>query len=134
MRAWWGVGAFAGLLAAGAALWLLAAHPAVAVEPAAVDFGRISARATKDVVVRNNGWRVLRIRGVSSSCGCTTATIEATHVPPRRGTRLSITFDPAAHGPEVGPARHAVYVRTDDPRTPEVEIEVRAVVLSRAQR
>jgi len=119
------------LLAGGAArvLWTASARPVIRLDPSAVDFGPLAGRVTKAVVVRNAGRAPLRVLAVSSSCGCTTAAITMSVVPARGTARLEITFDPAAHGSEAGPARHAVYVRTDDPRTPEVEIEVRAVVL-----
>src|SRR5574341_1160156 len=72
-------------------------HPSIVLNPRAVDFGPLVARATRTVAAG----------GVAT---------------------LAITFDPVAHGPVAGPARHAVYLRTNDPRTPEAEIEVRAVV------
>ncbi len=74
----------------------------------------------------------MHVAGISTSCGCTTAAVDITTVPPGRAARLTITFDPDAHGPEEGPASHAVYVRTNDPGLPEAEIEVRAVVVKRA--
>jgi hypothetical protein len=58
--------------------------------------------------------------------------VDLTTVPPGRAARLTIAFDPDAHGPEEGPASHSVYVRTNDPRLPEAEVEVRAVVVKRA--
>ncbi|MCL6554593.1 MAG: DUF1573 domain-containing protein, partial [Firmicutes bacterium] len=117
------------LMAGGLALWRGAARPRVAVEPATLDFGRIRDRATRTAVVHNRGWASLQVLAVSSSCGCTTPAIEAWTVAPRRATRLTITFDAAAHGPQGGPARNVVYVRTNDPSRPEVEVEVRAWVL-----
>jgi hypothetical protein len=124
------------LIAGGAArvAWTASARPALRLEPAVLDFGPLAERMTKAVVVRNAGRAPLRVLAVSSSCGCTTAAITTSVVPPRSAARLEITFDPAAHGPQPGPARHAVYVRTNDQRTPEAEIEVRAVVLKEPAR
>jgi hypothetical protein len=119
----------AALVAGGVVLWREAARPRVAVEPATVDFGRVRGRATRTVMVHNRGWTALRVLAVSSSCGCTTPAIEAWSLAPRRATRLAITFDAAAHGPQGGPARHAIYLRTNDPSRPEVEVDVRAWVL-----
>jgi len=104
-------------------------HPAVALDPVAVDFGEVSAAASRTVLVRNLGRAPLQILSVSTSCGCTTAAIDRPTIPVRGAGQLTVTFDPVAHGPEAGPARHAVYLRTNDPRTPEVELEVRAVVV-----
>lgn len=104
-------------------------HPTVALDPAAVDFGEVSATASRTILVRNIGRAPLQVLAVSTSCGCTTAAVDPSTIPPRGAGRLTVTFDPVAHGPETGPARHAVYVRTNDPRTPEAELEVRAVVV-----
>jgi hypothetical protein len=124
------------LIAGGAArvAWTASARPALRLESSTVDFGPLAERATKGVIVRNAGRAPLRILAVSSSCGCTTAVIDATILPPGGSAPLAITFDPVAHGPQPGPARHAVYVRTNDQRTPEAEIEVRAVVLKEPAR
>lgn len=126
----------AGVLAAGAlgwaawqGAWREASRPALALDPPAADFGPLSARSTLTITVRNTGRAPLRIVAVSTSCGCTTAVVDPAVLPAGERARLTVTFDPDAHGPETGPARHAVYLRTDDPRTPEVEVEVRAVVV-----
>ncbi|MDR7540420.1 MAG: DUF1573 domain-containing protein [Armatimonadota bacterium] len=104
-------------------------EPAVALDPVAVDFGEVSAPASRAVLVRNVGRAPLQILSASTSCGCTRAVVERSTIPPRGAARLVVTFDPVAHGPQAGPARHAVYLRTNDPRAPEVELEVRAVVV-----
>lgn len=123
----------AGLLAAGGAawaVWIYAARPAIALDPTALDFGPLSAPMvkTRTVEVRNTGRAPLRIEAISSSCGCTTGKMDATVISPGRAAQMRVTFDTVAHGPQTGPARHAVYLRINDPRNPEVEIEVRAVV------
>jgi hypothetical protein len=97
-----------------------------------VNFGPLAERATKVVMVRNIGRAPLRILAISTSCGCTTAKIDSTTLAPNSAAALAITFDPVSHGPTPGPARHAVYLRTNDPRTPEAEVEVRAVVVKKA--
>lgn len=122
----------AGVLAAGAlgwAAWREASRPALVLDPPAADFGSLSARATLTITVRNTGRAPVRIVAVSTSCGCTTAVVDPAALPAGGRAGLTVTFDPDAHGPETGPAQHAVYLRTDHPRTPEVEVEVRAVVL-----
>ncbi|MDI6772750.1 MAG: DUF1573 domain-containing protein [bacterium] len=124
----------AGLVVAGGAAWAVwnyAARPAIALDPTALDFGPLSAPMvkTRTVVVRNSGRAPLRIEAISSSCGCTTGKMDATGISPGGAAQMRVTFDTIAHGPQTGPARHAVYLRTNDPRNPEVEIEVRAIVL-----
>lgn len=124
----------AALTMAAAGLWAArtaTARPSVVLETTTVDFGPVAAPATKTVVVRNVGRAPLRVLGISTSCGCTTATIESTLMEPGSTARLTIIFDPVAHGPTPGPARHAVYLRTNDPRVPEAEVGVRAVVVKK---
>ncbi len=125
----------AALTMAAAGLWAArtaTARPSVVLETTTVDFGPVAAPATKIVVVHNVGRAPLRVLGISTSCGCTTATIESTLMEPGSTARLTIIFDPVAHGPTPGPARHAVYLRTNDPRIPEAEVGVRAVVVKKA--
>ncbi|MBM3469978.1 MAG: DUF1573 domain-containing protein [Armatimonadetes bacterium] len=124
----------AGLLVVGGAawaVWIYTARPAIALDPITLDFGHLSAPMvkTRTVVVRNIGRAPLRIEAISSSCGCTTGKMDATVISAGRAAQMRVAFDTVAHGPQTGPARHAVYLRTNDPRNPEVEIEVRAVVL-----
>lgn len=128
-RAILGIVAAALLAGGGWTAWTATARPHIVITPSAVDFGPIAERRTMQVEVRNAGRAPLRVFAVTSSCGCTVPAIGATTVAPRTTTQLAITFDPVAHGPQAGPARHSVYIRTNDPRTPEVEIEVSAVVL-----
>ncbi len=113
---------------------LRAAPPRIAVSSASVEFGPIGSRAERTVQVRNLGRAPLVITAISSSCGCTTARIGKQELAPGEGADLTITFDVKAHGPQTGPAEHAVYLRTNDPKRPEVEIEVRAVVLEESKR
>lgn len=109
--------------------WTATARPRIIVEPPAVDFGRVTEQRTRTLEIRNEGRAPLQVLAVTASCGCTIPRVGDMTVAPGRATTLSITFDPVAHGPQGGPARHSVYVRTNDPRVPEAEIEVRAVVM-----
>jgi hypothetical protein len=121
-----------GLIVFGGFIWTVrtvSVAPRAVLEPSALDFGPVNTRAIRTVTLRNAGRGSLRVLAVSTSCGCTTAAIEADTVPPRGTTRLTVTFDSAAHGPQAGPANHAVYLRTNDPRTPEAELPVYAVVV-----
>lgn len=117
-------------MAAGAwVAWTATARPRIVVSASVLDFGPVADRKTQTVEVRNAGRAPLKVLAVTSSCGCTTARIAATTLPSRGASPLEITFDAAAHGPKPGPAEHSVYVRTNDTRTPEVEITIRAIVV-----
>ena len=115
--------------------WLLAACggiPAIAVTPDKIDFGAIPAAnpVTATVQVRNEGNRTLRISGVRTSCGCTTATLSATAVAANAVADLQVTFDPQAHPGLYGPLLRIVYVESNDPAQPELEIPVSVEILA----
>lgn len=79
--------------------------------------------------VRNGGSGILEILGVSTSCGCTTATVDGRSLGPGEGANLVVTYDPQAHGGETGDFLRLVYVRSNDPDTPEVSLTIRVTVV-----
>jgi hypothetical protein len=115
-------------------IWLLAActaAPAIVVEPAAYDFGGIrpTEPASATLAVRNAGDSDLEITGVSTSCGCTTANLSRTALASGETADLKITFDPQAHPGLYGPLLRIVYLESNDPTQPELEIPVTVDVL-----
>lgn len=78
--------------------------------------------------VRNVGQGGLEITGLSTSCGCTTAEIARRRLAPGEATDLVVTFDPQAHGGQTGTFLRQVYIRSNDPETPEVVLTVRVTV------
>ncbi|HET90534.1 MAG TPA: DUF1573 domain-containing protein [Chloroflexi bacterium] len=95
------------------------------------DFGAIpnTTPVSQAFQVRNTGEGALEITGVSTSCGCTTARVDRTRLEPGEVTTLTVTYDPQAHGGETGRFTRVVYVRSDDPRTPEASLTVRVTVI-----
>jgi predicted small secreted protein len=86
---------------------------------------------TRDLVVRNNGAVELVIEAVSTSCGCTKATVSPLTIPAGSSGTLSITFDSGAHGPELeGQLIRQVFINSNDPQQPEVALELVANILS----
>lgn len=88
------------------------------------DFGSIpnTEPVTKEFQVRNVGQGPLEISGVSTSCGCTTAEVDSRHLEPGESATLRVTFDPLVHNGELGRYLRMVYVRSDDPVTPEASL------------
>lgn len=78
--------------------------------------------------VRNIGEGWLEITGVSTSCGCTTADVARHRLAPGEATDLVVTFDPRAHGGETGTFLRQVYIRSNDPETPEAVLTLRVTV------
>jgi hypothetical protein len=101
--------------------------PAIAVRPAAHDFGKARPQQTlrKEFSVENGGTADLLIEGVSTTCGCTAAVTGDKQVAPGGSTHLTVTLETReARGRLV----RRVLVRSNDPKTPVVEVTVSATV------
>jgi hypothetical protein len=84
----------------------------------------------REIGVQNNGEVDLIIEAVTTSCGCTQATIEPTTIPPGSNGMLYIEFDSGAHGPELtGQLIRQVFVATNDPQQPETVVNLSANIL-----
>ncbi len=104
----------------------------LAVTTDSYDFGRIGSDPVTTVfTVHNEGGRPLQIESVSTSCGCTTAEMSAQTIAPGESASLTVTFDPQAHAGAVGQFVRFVYLRTNDPATPEVEVQISANVVGK---
>lgn len=84
----------------------------------------------REVSVQNNGQADLIIEAVTTSCGCTQATVEPMTIPAGGNGTLHIEFDSGAHGPELtGPLIRQVFIASNDPQRPEVIVELAANIL-----
>jgi hypothetical protein len=123
-------------------LYLLALGPAliaacttapgeIALNTAEFDFGTIpNTKPVSQVFqVRNVGRGELEITGVSTSCGCTTAEVDDHQLAPGEAANLKVSYDPQAHGGATGEFMRLVYVRSDDPDTPETALTIRVTVV-----
>ncbi|MEK7620621.1 MAG: DUF1573 domain-containing protein [Patescibacteria group bacterium] len=117
------------------AITLWPAAPAqIGVSTTSVDFGEIDqggGPVTTSVQVRNDGGQPLNIFRVSTSCGCTTATLDSSPIEPGNSRPLTIQFDPMVHPDENGPITRMVYLQSSDPNQPELEIEITGTVMPR---
>ncbi len=84
---------------------------------------------SRTVTIQNAGGGWLEILGVSTSCGCTTAAVNVGRLPAGGTAQVTITFDPTAHGSEEGSFFRKVYIRTNDPASPEAVITVHVTVI-----
>jgi len=71
---------------------------------------------------RNDGDHPVTITSLTSSCGCTTATLETDRYAPGDGGAITATFD---IGDRRGPQTKTLTVRTDDPRSPVIKLVVK---------
>jgi hypothetical protein len=95
------------------------------------DFGPIPKKPDVAHVfaVQNTGTVDLKIRNLVTSCGCTTAELSSSVIPPGQRADLTVTFDPDFHETQ-GEVVRLVWFATNDPTHPWVELRVTADVES----
>jgi hypothetical protein len=104
--------------------------PTIAVGRSYVDLGEIEPRPVEaDVGVANLGRGTLRILGVATSCGCTRAWMSDSVLTAGGAATLTVRYDPTAMTPaDSGVIHRAIYLQSNDPRRPEVQVDFYAVV------
>lgn len=95
------------------------------------DFGTIpnTGPVSQAIQVHNAGGSKLEVTGISTSCGCTTAEIDKRSISPGERADLNVTYDPLAHDGATGEFVRLVYVRSNDPDTPEASLTIRVTVV-----
>lgn len=109
--------------------------PRLAVEVESFDFGEVvnGDVVTRDLEVRNEGTAPLVVEAVTTSCGCTRATLDTMTIPAGGRATLHIEYDSGAHGPEeTGKITRQIFIATNDPQRPEVVVTFESTVLPRA--
>lgn len=85
---------------------------------------------TIEIPLQNLGEKDLIIEAVSTSCGCTQATITPATIAPGESAVLEVQFDSGAHGPEEnGPVMRQVFIASNDANEPEIEFRITADIL-----
>lgn len=77
--------------------------------------------------IQNQGDEPLLITNVVTSCGCTTAALSSSVIPAGQRADLKVFFDPNFHR-TAGPVTRLVWLETNDPDMPLVEIRLDANV------
>jgi len=96
-------------------------------DPHTWDFGLIKeSRLVKhEFPIKNNSDKVLKIKDVSTSCGCTASEAGKKLLQPGESTQLSVEFNSKGYK---GATSQFVYVSTDDPVNPITKFTVKAFV------
>jgi hypothetical protein len=99
-------------------------RPIIAFDARVHDFGLVNEGDTLRHVfqVRNQGTAPLILSEVTTSCGCTAATLGATTIPPGGAGPLEVTMD--THG-EQGEGTRSITVLSNDPRQPTSTLEIK---------
>ena len=110
---------------------VLKGSPKIEVTPAYKHLGNVTKEGFNyTFTVRNTGKAPLRIYRVSTSCGCTSAAIDSELIPPGAETGLHVAFNPKIMEEVVkGKVLRIVFIRSNDPENPEVEIKITANVV-----
>lgn len=96
------------------------------------DLGRVRYGdvASHQFRILNIGKQPLEILKISTSCGCTTTQMKKRVIAPGEQDKLTVFFNPAVHkdGTDLGEVDRIVYLKTNDPEYPEVELRIHAFV------
>lgn len=105
------------------------AAPLLQMPSASYDFGSIpkSPVVTHIFAVQNTGIANLVLSNLVTSCGCTTAELSSSVIPPGQRADLSVTFNPSFHQ-TVGDTTRLVWFGTNDVTQPWVELRIMADV------
>ncbi len=102
--------------------------PQINIEPSLQDLGT-QPQQLIDLVfeVKNTGNADLVIEKVSVSCECTTAELEKNTISPGETAKLRVKFNPTEDN-LFGDIQRIIYLRSNDPTTPEAEAEFRVII------
>jgi hypothetical protein len=114
--------------AAASALATAAAKgPKIVFKEEAWNFGKakMGADLVHEFVFKNEGDAPLKIINVETSCGCTAALVSDKKLEPGKSGKIKITFATQGYAGEVV---KYVYVETDDPVQPRVQLKITAAI------
>ncbi len=107
------------------------AQPAIQIPETSHNFGSIGPQdvVERTFIIRNTGDAPLTISRAYTTCGCTTAEISASVIPPGKVAEVTIVFDAGYHAEAVGQTvRRGLIIENNDPRQSEAEIWIQASV------
>jgi hypothetical protein len=119
-------GVLTSLMIAGA-FALPAKQPKIVFKDDAKDFGKVKQgeTLTYEFVFKNEGDDVLNVKDVETSCGCAAAIISEKKIDPGKTGKIKVTFDSRGYQGEV---TKYVYVDSDDPLAPRIQLKITAAV------
>lgn len=102
--------------------------PRIRVDPTIFDFGKVrpGKALRREFRVRNLGDEPLVIERISRSCRCTSAETDASTLEVGASTPLRVGLETPR---TPGPVEETVLIRSNDPKTPLLEIRLQATVV-----
>ena len=107
-------------------------QPSISLSEWSYDFGKIGPTdvVQRTFVIRNDGEAPLTISRAYTTCGCTTAEISASVIPPGKVAMVELVFDAGFHETAGQTIRRGVIIENNDPDFPQAEIWVQVAVQS----
>lgn len=106
--------------------------PKIEITPKSWDFGDVEYGQVLEhnFKVKNSGNIILEIKRVATSCACTTGKVEKDKLNPGEETNLLARYDTGSmSGPHgQGEQERIIFIKTNDPINPQVEVEIHAYV------
>jgi hypothetical protein len=100
----------------------------IVVQPAVQELGEVPQEIINLIyTVRNDGQSDLQILKISTSCDCTKATIAKDIIGPGQSADLTVMLDPIEDN-LYGDITRVIYLRSNDPKNPEVSVEFHAII------
>jgi hypothetical protein len=89
------------------------------------DFGQVKAGEVlkHSFIFKNNTPRILNIKNVRTSCGCTISRVEKKRLKPKESTVIEVEFNTKGYS---GAVQQHIYVQTDDPDKPMTRFLIKA--------
>ncbi len=107
-------------------------HAQVKLSPSEYGFGRVRYGdvAKTEFVLANQTSSALNITRISTSCGCTTATVADRQLKPGGSTVVKVKFNPAVHkdDSDLGQLTRTIFIDTDNPNYPRLIAKITADV------
>ena len=94
------------------------------------DFGSLSGsqEVSHNFILKNGGDAPLIVIHAYATCGCTSAEISASIIPPGKAGLVTVYFTPTLSTDGSQAVRRGVILETNDPVNPEIEIWVQAAI------
>ncbi|MCC5845192.1 MAG: DUF1573 domain-containing protein [Verrucomicrobia bacterium] len=104
--------------------------PKLVVEQAEIDLGEARSGTVLSHTFRleNHGERLLQIRNIRTSCGCTASEISTREIPAGGHATLTATLDLTGRA---GPQAEQIRLQTNDPETPNRVLSLKALAIPR---
>lgn len=108
-------------------------QPEIQIDPLQIELGEVveGEIVKREVRLTNGGNEPLEILSISTSCGCTEASLDSTTIPPGEDVTLIIEYDSGAHEVDADVSIYRqIFIASNDPNQPEVIIDLTADVLN----